>query len=429
MATKISKLSLDELYQLPKITPAAEREILAREDFTRIQPSYCDKVCRMKCKAYDRAHLSHTECDVLIIQDHRAPAGKFDRREGQQEDKMTDIIAHMCRDAGFNGLTYRVVTLLKCGPNDKDFIRNKPPTQTTMLKCAPYLWQEIVSAKPKVIVSTSTACTKALGLVKNSNVGDRGKILASEFGPVVVTQHPRILTYIRQNAVNASSGYWSADFYGVILRDLMKAARVARGELRVMDQAASIQRVMDENIKICRSLEDVENYVNEILSLPENTLVSWDIETTGLSGWAPDARLLCTQFGYRKTVDEDYTSVVIPLWHRLNDAYDPDEAWQLVTPILLGKTKKIGWNIKFDRIYTAASTGVLAQNIVLDGLLAYHMMDSGINGCYSLKAAVVDFMPDSGLAGYEDRLPKLTRKKASEDEINEEEGEDEVASE
>lgn len=419
MATKLSKLSLKELYELPKITPAVEKQILLQEDFSRIQPNYCEKVCRLKCKAYNHARLSHTDCDVLIVQDHRAPAGKFDRREGQAEDKMMEIVASMCREAGFNGLTYRVVTLLKCGPNDKDFIRNKPPTQTTLLKCAPYLWAEIDAAKPKVIVSTSTACTKALGLAKNSNVGDRGKVLASEFGPVVVTQHPRILTYIRQNAVNASSGYWSADFYGVILRDLMKAAKIARGELPVPDLSESIERVLAENIKICPSLEDVAFYVNEILSLPENTLVSWDIETTGFSGWSPTAKLLCVQFGYRKPGDEDYTSVVIPLWHRMNTAYDADAAWQLVIPILTGKTKKIGWNIKFDRVYTAACTGVLAQNIVLDGLLAYHMLDSGINGCYSLKAAVVDFLPETGLAGYEDRLPKLTRKKADEDEMSE----------
>lgn len=424
MATKLSKLSLEELYALPKITPATEREILKREDFSKISPSYCEKVCRMKCKQYKQARMSHTECDVLIIQDHYAPAGKFDRREGQQEDKMMEITQQMCREAGFNGLTYRVLTLLKCGPNDRDFIRNKPPTQTTLLKCAPYLWHEISSAKPKVIVSTSTACTKALGLSKNSNVGDRGKVLKSQFGPVVITQHPRILTYIRQNAVNASSGYWSADFYGVIFRDLQKAARIARGDLIVPDQSASITRVLEENIRICESLEEVASYVNTILNLPENTLVSWDIETTGFSGWSPTAKLLCTQFAYRRPGDTDYTSVVIPLWHRMNTAYDPDEAWKLVVPILTGKTKKIGWNVKFDRVYTAACTGVLAQNIVIDGLLAYHMMDSGINGCYSLKAAVGDFMPDSGLAGYEDKLPKLTKKKAEDGDMAEDESDE-----
>lgn len=426
MATKMSKLSLSEIYALPKVTPAAEREVLARGDFSTINHDYCKKVCRLKCKASGQATMAPaSECDVVIVQDYRAPRGKFDRTDTQSEEKMQAIMQSMCRASGFNGLTYRVVTLLKCGPNNVDFIRNKPPTQTTMMKCAPYLWEELRRAKPKVIISTSTACTKALGLVKSSNVGDRGRIMQSEYGPVVITQHPRILTYIRQNAVNASSGYWSADFYGVIKRDLIKAAKVARGELHVMDQTACIARVREKNIVICRSIDDVQRWVAEILALPANNLVSWDIETTGLSGWAPDARLLCTQFAFRRPGEDDYTSVVIPLWHRKNTAYNPDDAWALVVPILTGPTKIIGWNVKFDRIYTAASTGILAQNIVLDGLLAYHMLDSGINGCYSLKAAVVDFMPESGLAGYEERLPKLTKKKKSADSDGSESGDDE----
>jgi hypothetical protein len=43
----------------------------------------------------------------------------------------------------------------------------------------------------------------------------------------------------------------------------------------------------------------------------------------------------------------------------------------------------------------------------MDGLLATHLLDSGANGTFSLKAAVSDFMPESGLQGYEDLLPKI----------------------
>ena len=412
MATRLSKLTLPELYELPKMTPGVIKAILQQEDFSRVQPNYCDKVCKLNCKRYTQAQLHHNEVDIVIVQDYSALPGKFDRREGQQEDKIMQITDHILRSAGVSGLTYRVLTLLKCPSSARDFPKGRPPTMTTLLKCAPYLHEELRRIKPKVILSTSTACTKALGLAKYSNTGDRGKIVPSDFGVVVITQHPRILTYIRQNAINASSGYWSADFYGVIKRDFEKAVKYARGELGLKLQADGVRDLLQYSIKICRSIEEVKHYTDEILSLPANSLVSWDIETTGFSGWAPDAKLLCTQFAYRRTPQEDYTSVVIPLWHRMNNAYDPDKAWEMVAPILTGPTKLIGWNVKFDRVYTAAATGVLAQNIVMDGLLAYHMLDSGINGCYSLKSAVTDFMPESGLAGYEDSLPKLTRKRA-----------------
>lgn len=429
MATKIDKLELHQLYALPKITPAVEKRIRVLEKFDSISPDYCESVCKLNCKSYKRVQLNKGECDILIVQEHIALDGKFDRKVGQQEEKIQQIIASMCRAAGFSGLTFRVVSLLKCRVETADLTKNKPPPYTKMSKCAPYLYSEIKNLKPKVIISTSTACTKALGLTKSSNTGDRGRILQSEFGPVVVTQHPKILTYIRQNAVNASSGYWSADFYGVILRDFQKAAAIARGTLTYRSLDDSIAEVLKQNIRICRTLADVDKYTQEILSLPDNYLVSWDIETTGFSGWAPDAKVLCVQFGYRKPGDSDYTSVVIPLWHRENNAYNPDEAWAKVTPILLGKTKKIGWNIKFDRVYTAACTGVYAQNIVLDGLLAYHMLDSGINGCYSLKAGVGDFIPETFLAGYEDKLPKLTKKKPNDGDMEEEESDEAALSE
>jgi uracil-DNA glycosylase family 4 len=429
MATRISKLTLPELYELPKMTPAVVKAIVLNEDFSSIKPSYCDKVCKLSCKSYDRVQTYNTPVDIVIVQDYTALPGKFDKREGQQEDKMMQITDSILRAAGVSGLTYRVLTLLKCSPSARDFPRGRPPTQTTLLKCSPYLHQELRSISPKVIVSTSTACTKALGLSKHSNTGDRGKIVDSEFGKVVITQHPRILTYIRQNAINASSGYWSADFYGVIRRDFEKAVKLARGEFYVKPLEEGVRHCLQHNIRICRSLEDVKRYTDEILALPPNALVSWDIETTGFSGWAPDAKLLCTQFAYRRAPGEDYTSVVIPLWHRMNRAYDPDEAWAMVVPILTGPTRLIGWNVKFDRVYTAAATGVLAQNIVMDGLLAYHMLDSGINGCYSLKSAVTDFMPESGLAGYEDSLPKLTRKKPDDGSREAEEDEAEGSSE
>lgn len=426
MATRISKLTLDELYEQPKITPAVLKGILLLEDFSQIQPKYCEKVCRLNCKNPDVVRLSSNQVDIVVVQDYFALPGKFDRREGQQEEKMMQITDHLLRQAGLSGLTYQVVTLLKCPSTARDFPRGRPPTQTTLMKCAPYLHEELRRLKPKVILSTSTACTKALGLAKASNKNDRGKVLPSEFGPVVVTQHPRILTYIRQNAINASSGYWSADFYGVIRRDFVKAVKMARGELLIKPLESGVRDCLREHIRICRTLDEVKHYTDEILALPENALVSWDIETTGFSGWASDAKLLCTQFAYRRAPGEDYTSVVIPLWHRKNKAYDPDEAWRMVVPILAGPTKLVGWNVKFDRVYTAASTGVLAMNIVMDGLLAYHMLDSGINGCYSLKSAVTDFMPESGLAGYEDSLPKLTRKRPDDGsgEGSDDEGED-----
>lgn len=417
---KVSLLPLNELYAREKITASVEAAIHEKEDFSKISKDYCEKVCKLKCKAYEQIRLAQNELDIMIIQDHATPNGKWDRFDGQQEKIQQDVIFHLCKQAGFGDLKYRVVNLLKCSPSDVDFPNGKAPTATTLLKCKPYLLDEIRRCKPKVIISLSTVVTKALGLIKHSNTGDRGKIVQSDYGQVVISLHPRILSMVRQTA-KGSSGFWSADYYHVIKRDFEKAKLLATNQLIVPTLESALEKTLSENIVICRSLQEVEKECSEILALPESSIVSWDIETTGLDGWSKDAKVITTQFGYRVPNTTHYKSVVFPLFHKENTWFDPVEAWKLITPILTGKTKKIGWNIMFDLVYTYACTGIKAQNIAFDGMLCNHLMDSGATGTMSLKAAVCDWLPETGLQGYEDRLPPLTKSRSSGEEIDEEE--------
>ena len=71
---------------------------------------------------------------------------------------------------------------------------------------------------------------------------------------------------------------------------------------------------------------------------------------------------------------------------------------------MLRDSCKVGHNITFDICFLAATTGVRLKGTILDTLLALHSLDSGIKGCYGLKPAVWDYLPDSGLGGYEDLL-------------------------
>jgi DNA polymerase I - 3''-5'' exonuclease and polymerase domains len=410
---KVSLLPLNELYARPKITAAVEAAIQAKEDFSRIAPNYCEKVCKLKCKAPQRVQLLNQEVDILIVQDHMAPRGKFDRTDDGQEQIQRSIIDFICRQAGFNGLRYRLTTLLKCKPNDQDFPKGKPPTITVLQKCKPYLLAEIERCKPKVIISLSTAVTKALGLKKHSNTGNRGEIV----GNVVITLHPRVLTMIRQNS---SGSMWGADYFRVIVRDFNKAARMARGQLAIPDLQEAIEFYARNRIAFARSLQDVKAIVDTINALPERAIISFDTETTGLDPWAPDAKLLTIQFGWRDPKTGNILAAVIPLWHRENTFFDADEAWQMVAPLLLSNRPKVGHNSKFDILYIAVTTGVRVRNVAFDTLLILHSIDSGAQGTYGLKTATWDWLADMGIGGYEDLLPKLTKVK----EVDEEENED-----
>jgi uracil-DNA glycosylase family 4 len=410
---KLSTLPLDELYSKPKKTRAVEIAIINQSDFTSHNERYCENICKIKCKKPNEVRLANQEVDILIIQDHRNPPGKFDRQEGQQDQIVNNVINHVCVQAGMQGLKYRLVSLLKCAATDVDFPSGKPPTQTTLQKCFPYLHQEILNCKPKVIISLGTATTKSLGLTKHSNTGNRGEVAFSQYGPVILTLHPRILTYIRQNARGAA-GMWGPDYLRVIQRDFEKACKIARGEWKPTPYTLkeTVQKLKESGrIRIARSLSDVKEIMDEIWALDPRVVVSFDTETTSLDPLDPKLKLLTIQFGWRDKDTGILKSGVIPLWHRKNNFLDPDAAWALIEPFLLSDRPKVGHNAKYDILVIYWSKGIRVNNVAFDTLLMLHSIESGAQGTYGLKTATWDFLYEEGFAGYEESLGDLKKLK------------------
>jgi hypothetical protein len=276
---------------------------------------------------------------------------------------------------------------------------------TVLSKCKPYLLAEIERSKPKMIISLSTAVTKALGLKKHSNTGNRGEIVN---GNILITLHPKVLCMIRQNA---SGKLWGNDYFNIIKRDFEKAANIVRGKLIIkpLEEGVNAQR---KQIKITRTLDDVELVRDTIMALPEGTIVSVDTETNSLDGLSEGAKLLTIQFGWRDPKTKQYVAAVIPLWHRANDMYSPNEAWKTLVPILVSaEIPKVLHNMKFDILFIFHTTGVRLEGVEFDTMLMLHALDSGIQGCLSLKTAIWDWCPDLNLGGYEELLPKLTKVK------------------
>lgn len=417
--TKLIDLPLVQLYQRPSITASVEEAIRSKEDFSQIQPSYCQAVCKLKCKQFDNAEgvrlLDHHP-DILILQDHNAlPDTRYNKSSHQIEEANLKILRALIKQCFPDGTTYYVSNLLKCGVTAADMVKGKGPGTTVLSKCAPYLLSEIERCAPTIIISLTTSCTKALGFTKKSNTNNRGEIHRLADGtPVIFTLHPKLTTMIRQNA---SGAMWGPDYWEVIKRDFVKASKLLSGELDPGTLDDGIAQAQTK-IQITNTLQGVKTAVERILSLGKTKIVSFDTETTGLDPWAPEAKLLTIQFGYKNEQGE-YEAVVIPLWHRENKAYRPEEAWALLLPILeRSDVPKIGHNAKFDILYIYATTGCRVQGLVYDTMLVLHNLNSGIQGCYGLKAAVWDWIPESNLGGYEDKLPSLTKTKK---EVKEEE--------
>lgn len=411
-ARKVADKPLEELYQLAidsgKVTPSVRKAIIAKEDFTSIQQRYCEVVCGLcaEAKRPRQARLQNTSVDIAIIQDHNAVADKYKTSE-QMEQITRDILGFLATKY-FQGLTYSVLGAVKCVPSEKD-LRGASLTSTKVTACSAYLMEELRQIKPKVIISLTTNVNKVLG-TKLSSTSNRGEFHPTEFGTMVVTLHPKVLTMIRQNA---SGKAWGPDYLEVIDRDFKKAANIARGELKVVSLDEALKKA-SEQIVICRSVEQVREEMGVIKSFPNNKIISFDLETTSLDPWAEHAKIITAQFGYSKA-DGEIRAVVIPLWHRENVWFNADEAWPYIAEILLSDLPKVGHNIKFDIIYTFVQKQIRVVNAAFDTLLLLHAMNSGLKGNYSLKKGVWDFLPETGLGGYEDKLPALSVPPGDED--------------
>jgi hypothetical protein len=421
---KLEALSLEQLYER-KMTASVEAAIMLKEDFSKPVPNWCGKVCRLNCRNPPRSMFASEQVDILIIQDYKAfDEPKFRKRGADIELKHREVIAQLAKTAfrakeGFPELTYSVTNLLKCQLTQDDIKKGKAPTDVVLNKCKPYLLQEIQTRKPKVIVSLSTAVTKGLGL-KKTNYGNRGEI----DGNVVITLHPRTLLMLRQNS---SGKFWGPDFYEIIQRDFRKAAALARGELRNPDLPGAIAKYKKQ-IYIARSKADVVNFCDELTNAGlDGSILSYDTETNTLDPFAPDAKILTMQFGFRHD-DGTIHAFVFPMWHRDNKWVSGDETFEHIRPILENENiKKVGHHMKFDVLMTATTTGCRIRGVAYDTMLLLHAKDSGTQGNLGLKQAIWDYLPETELGGYEDLLPKLHTEKQIEKMEGEDDGDREEA--
>lgn len=397
---RIQTLDLTELYakvaETGRALPSVASAIRAKEDFSLVSFRYCDLVCR----AHDNksplsVSLDSSEVDVVILVGEKSKDERF--KSGSQLDSVYEtMLDHMMSHYCY-GMTYKIVYGLKCRPPAS---ATKPLTVTASKPCFSYALHEITSANPKVIIATSTSCLKGLDM-KLSVKNNISEIRYWNDIPVVITLHPKVTTMIRQSA---SGAFWGDDFYALIRKDFEKAREVALGHIVQKDPRATIKHLVDtEQIKVLRSLEEVRELCSLLSSMPESKVISWDTETTGLDPWALDAKFLCMQFGYRHE-DGLCRAYVIPLWHRDNCWVDPDKAWPLVEHVLKSDVSKVGHHGKFDLKYTRVVQGTHVKNYRFDTLYAIHSLCSGLQGTYGLKKAVWDWIPESGLGGYEDLL-------------------------
>lgn len=398
-------MTLDQAYEYVaekgRVVPSVFARISMLEDFSSPDPRYCTTVCQIPgaCKKPSNATLLKVpdkEKNGIVILFAVKPKSW---RDTQHQNSIVDyLMKTTCR-----GIPYHIVYATRCAP---EFGAKKDFSITQMKACKNFLVKDIDELQPKVVITTSTMAAKSIGLVGIGQKTHLSRFMFPFSNPdvsVVMTLNPLATTMIRQNA---SGAYWGNDFFHLIRHDFFKAGRLWKGEITNKDTRSEVDSLKQQGrLKVTRSLIEVSEAMQFLQNLPVNSVISWDTETTGLDPWAEDARFLSHQFGF--TFEGQTYAVVIPLWHRDNDCYDANEAWPFIVAVLENPNlTKVGHNGKFDLKYTRVTTGVEVASYSFDTMYAVHSICSGLqgSGTYTLKKAVWDIIPESGLGGYDDLL-------------------------
>lgn len=398
MAGRLDVIPLVELYEKPKMTPAVIKNIMLKEDFSEIQPKYCDKVCSLPCASKNPGgvRFKSKRSDILIVLPYPSMDEKW--KKGFVVDRVNEGIINQLAKEKLKGLTFQITYAMKCQPVGLDKV-----TIAQARRCTPYLATEIKDVKPRIVLGLGVDVGKILGLPKvPRGIPRKVKLLDTEFD-LICSLHPKILTMIRQNA---SGEFWGPDYLDVLRYDFDKVARVAKGEVTLRQLSDVVEEIKKNRIIVPTTLQEIAEFRDYLFAQASKgpLIISWDTETTSLDPWYHDARLLCSQFGY-KDVDGVCKSFVIPLWHRNNEAYDPNEAWEIVRTILESEAiTKVTHNGMFDLLYTRVTTGVEVQNVAFDTMLLLHSLNSGMQGYYDLKTAISDHLFELQLAEYESGL-------------------------
>lgn len=401
MAGRLDVIPLAELYEKPKMTPAVIKNIMLKEDFSEIQPNYCDKVCALPCSAKNPGgvRFKTQRCDILIVLPYPSMDEKW--KKGFVVDRVNEGIINQLAKEKLKGLTFQITYAMKCQPAGMDKV-----TIAQARRCTPYLSTEIKKTKPRIVLGLGVDVGKILGLPKvPRGIPRTVKLLDTEFD-LICSLHPKILTMIRQNA---SGEFWGPDYLDVLRYDFDKVARVARGEVTLRQLSEVVEEIKKTRIIVPTTLQEIIDFRDYLFSQTDKgpVVVSWDTETTSLDPWYHDARLLCCQFGYRD-IDGVCKSFVVPLWHRqniTNNFFSIPEAWDIVRSILESELiTKVTHNGMFDLLYTRVTTGVEVKNVAFDTMLLLHSLNSGMQGYYDLKTAISDHLFELQLAEYENGL-------------------------
>jgi uracil-DNA glycosylase family 4 len=249
-------------------------------------------------------------------------------------------------------------------------------------KCRANLFMRLDIVRPKLIVAMGADATKALGFTEplpTLRGNFHQKAIGGKMFNVLVTLHPA--------QIQKSPGYTS-----VLQNDLAKAVQYITDGL--MDQDFEIDTPVAYE-DVIASLQKMELAIRESeRDIGKPLLVAVDTETTSLTPYNPEDRVIAISLSYK----ENY-GLAYPWQHRA--AVYTDAQYGTIkeyTQMLLSDpfVRIAEHNAKFDQQWLNKHYGLGIHQVSWDTLLVEHLLDEDKKGEYGLKALTPDYFPGAG---------------------------------
>lgn len=268
----------------------------------------------------------------MIISD--APTHMEDRYASILQGQTGRLIKEL-----FDGMDFYYTNLIKCKP---ELTKIK---QSHIKQCIQYLRLEIADRDPKLIIALGATVTKAL--IKKSKITElHGQVLGFEGYPVMPILHPNMA--IRDPGVLPR-----------IQADITRAKQFIKGVVPTTDHI---------RYTVIKTAIEFTSFISD---LKKESVISIDIETTGLNRYAEGAEINCIQITL-----SNHTGV-LPKNPKLEKRIN-----RVKTICDDNNIEVVGQNFKFDNLWVWEKFGV-RFNLGFDTMLAHHLLDE--NSPHGLK--------------------------------------------
>ena len=284
-------------------------------------------------------------CDIMIVGE--APGFREDDTGRPFQGKAGEILNGLLKDVGFDRKNLYVTNVIRCRPPS-----NRTPTKKEIVACNPYLQKEIKVVKPKFILVLGSVAMQS-SLNKSGVTKHRGEILEKggikyfiTFHPAALFRQPQLIPYMKA--------------------DLQRFARLVNG---------SIGKDLEGfNWSLVRNMDDLKECLGDVKN---QSIVSYDIETSGLNPLADDFKLYMIGIGLKSKQWVIPLSYPKSLFINLKAQLKVFQALKYVVP-----SKMVAQNGKFDNKCIKATYG-WDINQTFDTMLASYLLDE--NAPHGLK--------------------------------------------